>query len=181
MTATQVGAGIVAAVLVLWMLGAYNRLVRLRGDILLAWQAIDEPLRRRRDVLPLLVQALRGPLAAESAALDAVLAAQSAAQDAADAVRAAPVEARAAQAWAHADAHLVSALARLQSLLEQHPELAAQADVAGWRRDLAGVEAGLQFGRQLFNAAVERHNEALLQFPTRLLRRVFAFDVAGRL
>ena len=90
MTGGQVAALAVGAVLVFWMVGAYNRLVALRNAIGAAWAQVDEQLQRRRLVLESMAQALRPGLAEEPAALEALLGALLQVQAAADAVRARP-------------------------------------------------------------------------------------------
>lgn len=181
MTPAEFVPALLAAVLVLWALGAYNRLVRLRNAIHAAWSQIDEQLRRRRDALPRLAEALRGPLAAEHRTLDAVLDAQRQAQAAAEATGARPLDAPAVEAFARHDAVLASAVERLLALLAQHPALRERDDIGASLRELHDSDLRLAFARQWFNDAVDAYNVALAQFPTRLLRPLFGFAAARRL
>jgi LemA protein len=174
-------AMLAGAVIVFWMVGGYNRLVALRNAIGSAWAQADEQLRRRRDALPLLVAALREPLAAEQSTLDAVLAALSQSQAAADALRAKPVLASAAASFVLAESVLASALTRLLALLDQHPEVRQRDDIGGWLRELHDADLRYAFARQLFNDAVAAYNAAARQQPTRLLARIYGFGAAGPL
>ncbi len=165
------------ALLIFWMLGAYNRLVALRNDIIGAWAQVDEPLQRRSMAILALADGLRGPLADEAGALDALRHAQAQLQAAADALRRRPALAARAQAFGTAEAGLAAALARLLALLEQRPGLREAEPLAALHESMQRIG----FARQLFNDAVHRYNEAVRQFPTRLLTRLFGFGTAGTL
>lgn len=170
-----------AAVLVFWTVGAYNRLVGLRSAILAAWARVDETLRSRGATVAPLVAALREPLVAEQGALDTLLGAHGRAEGAAASLRARPTAAASAAVWAMAETQLASAASRVLALMEQDFELRADTAIVPlvsiWRES----EAQLGFARQLFDGAVQEYNEALAQFPTRLLARLFGFKPAGRL
>jgi LemA protein len=180
-TSGQLATLLSAAVLVFWMVGAYNRLVRLRNDIGTAWAQIDGQLQRRAQALPVLLGALREPMAAERPTLESVDTAQQQVQAAADALRAAPVRVEAASGLTGALAQLDSTLARLLALLDQQPDLRAEPAVASGLSELHDVGLRLAFARQLFNEAVQAYNAAARQFPTRLLTRLYGFGTAGRL
>lgn len=181
MSDLQIAVLVASALLVFWMVGAYNRLVALRSAIGTAWQLVDDVLKQRGDALLALVQGLRVPLAAEHGALDALLAAQAQVRAAADALGAQPVAAALATALVAGEAAMASAAARVLALLDQHdaarrdPALAAQVAVV---RDSV---SRLAFARQLFNDAALAYNDAAAQFPTRLLARSYGFGAAGRL
>ena len=169
------------AVLCLWMLGAYNRLVALRAAILAAWTQADAEFTTRSRLVVALLTAVQTQLDDEHAALVAAGAAQSELQTAWDATRPRPTDAAAVAALAAADAALAARLARLVALIEQRAALLADAGVAAQLRSLRELEPRLAFARQSYNAAAERHDAALRQFPTRLLEPVFRFGPAGRL
>jgi LemA protein len=181
MTSGQVATLLGAAVLVFWMVGAYNRLVRLRNDIGAAWAQFDGQLQRRAQALPALLGALREPMAAERPTLELVESAQLQVRAAADALRAAPVRVEAAAVLVGAVAQLDSTLARLLALLDQQPDLRAEPAVATGLSELHDVDLRLAFARRLFNEAVQVYNSAARQFPTRLLTRLYGFGTAGRL
>jgi LemA protein len=176
---SHVWLGLAAAVVVLWMLGARNRLMRHRAAIVAAWGQIEEQLKRRREVLPLLVAVLREPLVDEAATLDAALEAQAQLQRAAELLR--PLAAKSLVELLHAESRLASALARLLALLEQHPDLRSQDDVAGWTGALKDIDTRQAVARHVFNDAVAAYNRALLQYPTRLLKPLFGLRTATTL
>jgi LemA protein len=170
-----------AALLMFWMLGAHNRLVALRNDIGAAWAQLDEPLQRRAATVVPLVAGVRGYLADEQGALDAVLAALAMVQMAAHALRPHPAHAPQAAALTSPEAALAAALARLLSLVEHRTDIAADATLVPHLAALRDAGQRLGFARQLFNDAVQRYNDAARQFPTRLLSSLFGFSAAGTL
>lgn len=181
MTPARLAIVAVAAVLALWAVGAYNRLVGLRAAIVSAAQLVDEALRRRGDAVAPLVAALRGPLAGEHGALDALLAAQAQVRTAAEALRARPVVPEPAAALVAAEAAMASASSRVLALVEQQAALREDDAVAPHLAAMAEGASRLAFARQLFNESAATYEAAAAQFPTRLLRPVFGFRAAGRL
>ena len=170
-----------AAVLVFWMLGAYNRLMSLRNRIGSAWQQVDGVLQRRGQAAAPVAAALRDCLVGEGAALDAWLTAQAQVTAAANALRPRPTATEAAQALARAEGSLAAAEARVLALLDLQPELRKADAVAPHLQVLQ--EAGPQwvFVRQVFNDAVQVYNDAAHQWPTRLVAQLYGFGMAGRL
>lgn len=171
----------VAAVLVFWMVGAYNRLVALRTAIGDAFRQVDDLVQRRAAAATALVEAARDAMQAEQSALDAWLAAQTTSRKAAEALRARPVMAPLAAALVAAEPPLLATGARVMALLEQHPQVLAHPATAAQVATLREVEARLGFARQLYNEAAQTYNDAARQFPTRLLARLYGFGTAGRL
>lgn len=171
----------VAVVLVCWMLGAYNRLQRLRGQISLAAQQIDEPVRRRDELIAGLMTLLR-PVAQPSIQVEDLQGldeASSALMAAAEALKARPLAAEPPARLAVAEVGLQAALSAVLRQVEQDPALRLS---PGMLERLAGIseaERRLRFGRQLYNDAVKGYNAALAQWPTRLLRRLFDWDAAA--
>jgi LemA protein len=170
-----------AAVLVFWMVGAYNRLVALRNVIAGAWMGIHEALQQRGEVVAPLLLALQEPLAAEHGALEAFRTSHGLAQAAAAEMKARPLSAAAVTGWRSAESALASAASRVLALLEQHAELrttpAVATAVATWHL----AESRLSYGCQVFDTAVDVYNAATVQLPTRWLLRLFGFAPAGRL
>lgn len=181
MSAEQIAALVAAAVIVFWMLGAYNRLVAMRNEIGQAWARVDEALRQRAAAVTALVAALRQPLADEQGALDALLAAQGASTQATTSMAARIVAERRAGDWVAAEGVLTAAASRVFALLEQRAGLLDDEALAGSVRAWNELKPRLAFARQLFNETAGAYNEALAQFPTRLLVRLFGFARAGRL
>jgi len=170
--ALLIAAGL--AVLIFWLVGAYNRLTRLRGAIGTAWQQIDELLARRSLLLSSLTEAVREPLADEAATLAALSQAEQRQRATALAVRGRAAQAVTLTAWVVAEGELASPLARLLALLEQRPELASSEAVAPTFRELAVLAPRLAYARQLFSSAAGSYNEALEEIPTRWVARVFS-------
>jgi len=179
MSSTQWAVIAVTALLVFWMVGAYNRLVELRNAIGAAWAQIDAALRLRGEVVAPLVEALRGPLAQEQSALDALTATHLQAQQAASALGARPVAVAAAADWVKAEKQLASASSRVFSLLEQHAEQAAAAGAGPLVDSWGAASRQLSFARKLFDAAAGNYNAAARQRPTRWLLPLFGFGRAG--
>lgn len=170
-----------AAIVIFWMVGAYNRIVALRNKVVQAWQQVDEPLRRRKEVLALLMPVLAEAWPGEQGAIEAVNAAQLQVSLAADAMRAKPVLATAAERLVQADRQLAAALVRVRALADHDTTLKARDDVPAWLADLREAEQRLAFGRQLFNDAVLSCNLAAHQWPTRLLVKLYGFEDVGPL
>lgn len=168
-------------VLLLWMVGAYNRLVALRNAIAGSWAKVAEALRQRQAAAEPLLAALREPLAAEQGALDAWQAACAEAVRTAAQMDSKPVVQAHAQAWAAAEAAQAAAASRVFALLEQHEALRQEASVATQALAWRDAMKRLGFARQLFNETAQPYNEAIAAFPTRLLVGLFRFGPAGRL
>jgi LemA protein len=181
MSSSQIAVLAIAAVLVFWMVGAYNRLVALRSAIGSAWQQVDEVLKKRGEAIAALVAALREPLAAEQGALEALLAAERQVRSAADALGARPVMATLAAALLATEAAMASAASRVLALVAQQPEIGGGETVAPHAAVLQDSAARLAFARQIFNDASQAYNGAARQFPTRLLTRLFGFGTCGRI
>lgn len=170
-----------AAVLVFWTLGAYNRLQRLRNQIGQAAQQIEVAVQRRDELIAGLLTLLR-PVAhpsIEAQALQAVDEASTAILAAAEALKAKPADVGMPSRVAVAEVGLQAALTNLIAQVEQDPALRLS---PGMLERLAGIseaERRMRFGRQLYNDAVKVYNAALLQWPTRLLRRVFDLGLAA--
>ncbi|MBK1714440.1 LemA family protein [Rubrivivax gelatinosus] len=171
----------VAAVIVFWMVGAYNRLVALRAAIGAAWLIVAEALARRGAAARVLAEALRAPMADEARALDALLAAQAQVQEAAEALAVRPVRLDATLALVKGEAAMGAAASRVLALLDQQPLLKAEPAIAEQAALLGDSASRLAFARQLFNDAGAAYDEAAAQFPTRLLLRLYRFEPAGRL
>lgn len=170
-----------AAVLLFWIVGAYNRLVRLRGAIGLAWAQIDELLARRSFLLEGLADAVRDHLVDEGVTLSALSQAEQRQRGAAMVVRGRPSHSPALVAWVLAEAELASPMARLQALIEQRHDLAHSEPVLPLQRQLLELAPRLVYARQLFSDAAEAYNAALEEFPTRAVGRMFGMRAASRL
>ena len=170
-----------AAVIVFWMVGAYNRLMALRNRIGAAWSEVERARLRRADAAEPLLAALRAPLAAEQGALDSFGIAHALAVQAAERVSAMPVSAAATSAWARAESTLASAAARLLALAQQHEAWRGDPTLAALATPWHDAHKQIAAARTLFDHAAADYNAALAQAPTRWLRRLFGFEPAGLL
>lgn len=171
----------VAAVLLFWVIGAYNRLVSMRNAIAEAWAQADEALRRRAEATERLVGALREPLAAEHGALDTLLAAQAQLAHCAGAMSARPLVPANAAAWVEAESRFAAAAVRVFALVDGHAGLREHDALAAVRSPWDEAGQRLPFVRRLFNESAAAYDEALRVFPTSLLSPMFGFAPAGRL
>ena len=179
MSGQQITLLALAAVLMFWTVGAYNRLMKLRNGIAGAWAKVDEALRARGVAAQALRAALQAPLAAESGALETWQAAVAEATRATSTLGARPVVLAHAAAWVAAEASQAAAASRVFALLEQHAELRAQDAVAKPAQAWHEASQRLGFARQLFNETAAPYNAAIATFPTRLLVGMFRFEAAG--
>lgn len=169
------------AVLVFWAIGAYTRLSGLRAALTSTWKEFEVPLRRRQELLPPMLASLRVSMPQEVPALDALIAPGEQVSRDAEVLRQKPGDAQAATKLRTDEQHLQAALTRMRSLVDLHPDAAAQEPVAKGLVELAALDERMQFRRQLFNQAVHRYNTAIAQFPTSLLAPLFRFAPAGSL
>ncbi|MCV2351247.1 LemA family protein [Paucibacter sp. Y2R2-4] len=169
------------ALLTFWCIGAYNRLMSLRNAITTAYAQLDEHLSARANTCAKLLAILRPLLSNEQATFDALDAAQAEAQAAAQAVRARPYAGDPVASLGVASAVHAAALTRLMSLLDHHAELREHAELFALVDELKMIERQRSFTRQLFNQAVGHFNEAITQFPTRILASVYGFREARSL
>ena len=169
------------AVVVIWAIAVYNRLVQLRNRIANAFGQIDVQLKRRYDLVPNLVEVARGYLAHEAATLEAVIKARGQAQGAAAAARAAPTSAGAMGALAVAEQALGGSLGRLMMVAENYPELKADATMQSLSEELTSTENRLGFARQAYNDQVLDFNDQAAQFPAIVVARLLGFPTAPML
>lgn len=173
---------IVLAVIVLIALAAiqiYNRLVSLRNRYRNAFAQIDVQLKRRYDLIPNLVESVKGYLAHERQTLEAVISARNAAWTAGQAAAAHPGEAGAMRNLSGAESALTGALGRLMVLVEQYPNLKADQRMAQLMEELTSTENKVAFARQAYNDAVMVYNTARETFPAVLFATALGFQPAG--
>jgi LemA protein len=156
--------GAVAAVLLLLLVLTFNRLVRLRNETETGWANIDVQLRRRHDLVPNLVEAVKGYAAHERETFDEVTKARAAAQQAAG-----PAEA------AQADAALAGGLNKLLAVSEAYPELRASENFLALQQELADIEDKLAAARRYYNQTVYRYHSVMQRFPALLIAKPFGF------
>ncbi|MEJ2236715.1 MAG: LemA family protein [Gemmatimonadales bacterium] len=146
---------------IVWAISAYNKLIALKGQTINAWKQIDVQLKRRHDLIPNLVEAVKGAMGFEKETLEAVIQARNqAVKIQADAAPTAGV-----QQLAAAEAALSSALGRLNVVVERYPDLKATGNVAQLQEELTSTENRVSFARQLYNDTATTYNVKQQQFP----------------
>ena len=181
MTATQIVTWVVLVTLGLWLLAAYNRLVRSRNEIANAFAQIDVQLKRRYDLIPNLVDVARKYVQHERETLEAVIAARNTAKGAEEAARAKPADATRIGALAGAEGVLAGALKQLAVVVEAYPELKADASLRELSEELGHTENRIAFARQAFNDSVLDYNNTAEQAPTNVVAALFSFKPAAML
>jgi LemA protein len=149
---------VLVAVVALWVMSAYNRLIGLKNQVVNAWKQIDVQLKRRHDLIPNLVNTVKGAMDFERTTLEAVIAARNKA-----------VAATGVAAVAKAEGELSQALGRLFALSENYPQLKATENVKQLQEELTSTENKIGFARQLYNDVATEYNTKQMQFPTSLL------------
>ena len=172
---------VLALALLVYAIAVYNGLVVLRNRFRNAFAQIDVQLKRRHDLIPSLVDSVKGYMAHERATLEAVTAARSRASLAAGAAGLRPGNAQAMLALAQAESALSGALGRLLATVEAFPQLKASANVLALQEELASTENRIAFARQHFNDSVLEYNNKRDRFPTNLMASVVRFPPAEML
>jgi LemA protein len=157
---------IVAVVLLVVLLVAlsYNRLVRARNNIDNAWAQIDVQLRRRYDLIPNLVETVKGYAAHERQTFEAVTAA-----------RAQGINASGVAEQAQAENMLTGALKSLFAVAEAYPQLKANENFLNLQEELSGTEGRIAYARQFYNDSVLKLNTRIQSFPSNILANMFGF------
>lgn len=153
-----------ALVVGFFLIYTYNRLVRLRVRTEDSWSSIDVQLKRRYDLIPNLVETVKGYAKHERETLDAVIKA-----------RQAGIDASTVQEQAEAENLITGALRQLFALSEAYPDLKANQNFARLQEELAGTENKIAFSRQHYNDTVSRFNSTLQSFPNNLIGGFFGF------
>lgn len=158
----------VAAAVVLWLVFVYNRLVALRQTTNQAWADVDVQLKQRHDLVPNLVETVKGYAGHERQTLEQVIAARNAA-----------VSANGPDQAGRAEAALTGALGRLFALAESYPDLKAATNFLELQRDLSDLENRIAAARRFFNNAVSEFNAAIEQIPAVLFAGALGFRARG--
>ena len=158
---------IILGVVVVWAILSYNRLVSLREQVRAAWAQVDVLLKRRHDLIPNVVETVKGYAAHERGTLEAVINARNAAVAARGGAGPASL--------AQTEGQLQGALLQLFALSEAYPDLKANANFVELQRELAGTENQIGHQRQQYNALVAQYNASIMSFPNNLLAGPFGF------
>jgi LemA protein len=156
---------IAVVLLVVWVVVSYNRLISRRNEVDNAWAQIDVQLKRRLDLIPNLVETVKGYATFEKSALEAVIDAR------AKSMAAAPTPA----AQGAADTGLSGALRQLFALSEAYPDLKANTNFLALQEELQNTESRIAYARQFYNDAVERYNNTTQSFPGLIFAKSFNF------
>lgn len=157
---------IIIVVLAVVVIGAYNGLIRRRNQVENAWSQIDVQLKRRLDLIPNLVETVKGYAAHERDTLEAVINARNAAIAAPDTP----------EGQAGANNMLTGALGKLFALGEAYPDLKANQNFLALQEELTATEGRVAYSRQFYNDSVLDYNNKLEQFPTVFFAKMLKFD-----
>ena len=165
----------VVVVAVLWVVGLYNGLVTLRNRFKNAFAQIDVQLKRRYDLIPNLVESVKGYMKFERETLEAVIQARNAASAAAARAAANPADAAAIQGLSSAEGALSGTLGKLFALAESYPDLKANQNMLQLQEELTSTENKVAFARQAYNDAVMAYNIGREKFPASIIAGSFGF------
>ena len=168
MTGVLIALGVLVVLLIILALaaiGIYNALVALRNQSKNAWSQIDVQLKRRHDLVPNLVETVRGYATHEQKTLENVIAARN------QAMGAGSVDDK-----IKAEAGLSGALGRLMMVVEQYPDLKANRNFLALQVELSSTENKIAFSRQFYNDSVMQYNTKLESFPSNILAGMFHFQ-----
>lgn len=155
---------VAAAVVVLWLIGSFNSLVRSRNRVKESWSDIDVQLKRRYDLIPNLVETVKGYAAHEKEVFERVIKARSAA-----------MEAKTVAEHGEAENMLSGALKSLFALAEAYPTLRASENFSKLQDELTDTEDKIQAARRFYNSNVLVLNTKVEQFPTNIVASMFGF------
>ncbi len=153
---------VILAAVGFWLVGAYNGLIALKNQVANAWRQIDVQLKRRHDLIPNLVETVKGAMSFERETLEAVINARN---------QAITIEKSGAGVaeTAAAESRLSGALGRLLAVVEAYPDLKSTGNTAQLQEELTATENKISFARQLYNDTATQYNTKQQQFPTNLV------------
>lgn len=167
------------AAFIFFVIGIYNSLINLRNRVKNAFAQIDVQLTRRHDLIPNLVEAVKGYMKHERETLEAVISARNAASSSLDAAKIDPSNAAAMQELGKSEGALGSALGRLFALSEAYPDLKANQNMIQFQEELTTTENKVAFSRQAFNDSVLTYNNKAENFPNNIIAGMFKFELAS--
>lgn len=165
---------VIVAFIALWGIGIYNRLIQLRNQVNNAWSQIDVQLQRRYDLIPNLVEAVKGYMTYEKGTLEAVINARNTAQEARTKVEeSGGPTSGSIKDLATADMALRGAVTNIMALAENYPQLRASENMQQLQEELSSTENKVAFSRQSYNDSVMLYNTAQQEFPAVLFASAF--------
>jgi LemA protein len=172
------GLALVSIIIVMMVVGIYNRLVTMRNRYKNAYAQIDVQLKRRYDLIPNLVETAKGYIKHERETLEAVTKARNIAYAASQAAAANPGEAGAVKNLIAAESGLAGTLSRLMVVSEQYPDLKANQNMMQLTEELTSTENKISFARQAYNDSVMVYNTDREVFPNNIIAGMFNFMAA---
>jgi len=154
----------IVGVIILWWIATYNRMIVLRNRIENAWSQVDVQLRRRYDLIPNLVEIVKGYAAHERQTFEEVTKA-----------RQAGIDARSVQDQAQAENMISQALKRLFAVAEAYPQLRATENFQQLQEELAGTESKIAYARQFYNDTVLSYHNLIQAFPAKIVAGMGGF------
>jgi len=173
-----IALGVICVLLVLSVIGIYNKLVALRNRFKNAFAQIDVQLKRRYDLIPNLVEVAKGYMKHERETLEAVIQARNQAADAGTQAAQNPGDPGAMKSLGRAEGQLTGVLGRLFALSENYPDLKANQNMLALQEELSSTENKVSFSRQAYNDAVMQYNTSRETFPAVVFVGVLGFKQA---
>lgn len=155
---------VVAVIAALWLIGLYNALVRLRNAVKNAWAQIDVQLKRRHDLIPNLMETVKGYMVHERETLENVTKARNLA-----------AQASGVGQQAQAEANLNRAMSQFYVVIENYPDLKANQNFLALQEELTSTENKIGFARQFYNDQVMQFNNKIQMFPSNVVAGMFGF------
>jgi len=169
---------IIVGAILLYAVGLYNGLIAKRNRVKNAFAQIDVQLTRRYDLIPNLVESVKGYMEHERGTLEAVIQARNSALNGLQNAAADPANGGAIKALAAAETALTGSLGKLFALVENYPDLKASENMQQLQEELANTENKVAFARQAFNDSVLSYNNACEVFPGNIVAGIFTFKLA---
>ncbi|MGN0235134.1 MAG: LemA family protein [Paludibacteraceae bacterium] len=164
---------LVLAIIVFWGVGRYNGMVSAEEGVETAWSQVENQYQRRADLIPNLVETVKGYASHESATLENVIAARArATQMTVDPANATPEQ---LAAYQEAQGQLSQALGRLMAVAEAYPDLKANTNFRDLQAQLEGTENRITVARQNFNDTAKQYNTMIRKFPNNIIASMFGF------
>lgn len=158
--------GVVVFIVIIWIVATYNSLVSLRNKTKDQWAQIDVQLKRRFDLIPNLVETVKGYAKHESETLEKVVAARNTFLDA-----------KTPEEEMKADGELSNAIGRLFAISEAYPDLKANANFTSLQTELSQTEDKISYARQFYNDDILKYNNKIEMFPGNIVAKMFGFKL----
>ena len=155
---------VIVVLIILWFIATYNKLITLRNKVKDQWAQIDTVLKRRFDLIPNLVETVKGYAKHEKETLEAVIAARNA-----------YTAANVPEDQLKADGELTKAISKIFALSESYPDLKANENFVSLQNELTETEDKIQYARQFYNDTVLTYNNACEKFPSVIVANMFGF------